>query len=199
MREFSIYSVSLINVTIGVIYIVQLIRKKSKPALAMWVFFTIAVAMSLFTYLKDGNFSFSDNILNSTDLILVATVSVSILIWGDHSTRFNKFDIGCLVAVLLIVLFWVLTQNHWVTNMLIQLILVIAYFPVVRRMLKASQNTEPFSVWILLMIAPVFSLLSSKGFLASVYAIRAIACTGLLLALMIRTEYISRKNKDGVQ
>jgi general stress protein CsbA len=196
MREFSIYSVSIINIIIGVIYVVQLIRKKSKPALAMWVFFTIAVAMSLFTYLKDGSFSLTDNILNSTDLLLVGTVSVAILIWGDHTTRFNRFDIGCLVAVLLIVLFWVLTQNHWVTNMLIQLILVIAYFPVVRRMLKASQNTEPFSVWILLMIAPVFSLLSSKGFLASVYAIRAIACTGLLLALMIRTEIISRKKNQ---
>jgi hypothetical protein len=193
MREFSIYSVSLINIVIGVIYIVQLIRKKSKPALAMWVFFTIAVAMSLFTYFKEGNYSFTDNILNSTDLILVTAVSVAILIWGDRSTRFNRFDIGCLVAVLMIVLFWVLTQNHWVTNMLIQLILVIAYFPVVRRMLKASRNTEPFSVWILLMIAPLFSLISSKGFLASVYAIRAVACTGLLLALMIRTEYINRK------
>jgi hypothetical protein len=159
----------------------------------MWVFFTIAVAMSLFTYFKEGNYSFTDNILNSTDLILVTAVSVAILIWGDRSTRFNRFDIGCLVAVLMIVLFWVLTQNHWVTNMLIQLILVIAYFPVVRRMLKASRNTEPFSVWILLMIAPLFSLISSKGFLASVYAIRAVACTGLLLALMIRTEYINRK------
>jgi len=195
MREFSIYSVSAINILIGIIYIVQLIRKQSSPALAMWIFFTIAVAMSLFTYLKEGHVSFTDNILNSTDLILVATVSLAILIWGDHSTRFNQFDIGCLIAVLLIVVFWILTQNHRVTNLLIQLILVIAYFPVVRRMLKASRNTEPFSVWILLMVAPVFSLLSSKGFLASVYAIRAVACTGLLLSLMVRTEIICRKNQ----
>lgn len=195
MREFSIYSVSLINLAIAAIYVAQLIRKQAKPALAMWVFFSIAVAMSLFTYLKDGGFSLSDNILNSTDLILVVTVSIAILIWGDKSTRFNRFDLGCLVAVILIVFFWIITQNHWATNILIQLILVIAYFPVVRRMLKASQNTEPFSVWVLLMVAPVFSLLSSKGLLASVYAVRAIACTGLLLSLMIRTEIIHRKRQ----
>jgi hypothetical protein len=193
MREFSIYSVSIINLIIATIYIVQLIRKRIKPAMAMWVFFSVAVALSLFTYLKDGSFSLSDNILNSSDLILVVTVSLAIAIWGDHSARFNRFDLGCLGAVTLIVIFWIITQNHWITNILIQLILVIAYFPVVRRMLRSSENTEPFLVWILLMIAPAFSLLSSKGFLASVYAIRAIACTSMLLLLMVRIEFLNLK------
>jgi hypothetical protein len=192
MREFSIYTVSGINILIAVIYCWQLIKKQIKPALAMWLFFSIAVLMSLITYLKDGNYSFFDNVLNTTDLALVVTVSIAIAIFGDNSTRFNRFDLGCLVAVVLIVIFWLITQNHWVTNILIQLILVIAYFPVVSRMLRANQNTEPFSVWILLMIAPVFSLLSSKGTLASIYAFRAIVCTGLLLLLMLRIEFVKK-------
>lgn len=171
----------------------MMIKKRSKPALAMWFFFSIAVCISLVTYLMDGNYQFFDNILNSLDLILVVFVTFSILILGDKSTWFNKFDVGCLVAVILIVLFWLISKNHWVTNISVQLILVIAYFPVVRRMLKAKENTEPFSVWIALMLAPMFSLLTSKGELAAVYAIRAIACTGLLLALMIRIELKKKK------
>jgi len=43
------------------------------------------------------------------------------------------------------------------------------------------------------MLAPVFSLMTSKGELAAVYAIRAIACTGLLLALMIRIEILKKR------
>ncbi len=193
MREFSIYIVSAINVVILVIYCWQLITKQTKPALAMWVFFSIAVAMSLVTYLKAGDFSLLDNILNTTDLVLVISVSIAIAVFGDNSTRFNKFDLGCFGAVSLIVIFWIITQNHWVTNLLIQLILIIAYFPVIRRMLSASKNTEPFSVWILLMVVPLFSLLSSKGLLASIYAFRAIACTALLLVLMLRIELVNKK------
>jgi len=193
MKEFVIFAVAALNLFIAVTYCVQMIRKRSKPALAMWFFFSIAVGISLITYLKDGNYQFFDNVLNSLDLILVVFVTLAILVLGDKSTWFNKFDFGCLVAVILIVLFWVISKNHWFTNISVQMILVIAYFPVVRRMLKAKVNTEPFSVWIALMLAPIFSLLTSKGELAAVYAIRAIACTGLLLVLMVRIEMKRRK------
>jgi hypothetical protein len=193
MNEFVIFVVAALNLFIAVTYCVQMIKKKSKPALAMWLFFSIAVTISLITYLKDGNYSFFDNVLNSLDFILTIFVTLAIVVLGDRSTWFNKFDLGCLVAVAAIVAFWLISQNHWVTNISVQLILVIAYFPVVRRMLKAKENTEPFSVWVALMLAPVFSLMTSKGELAAVYAIRAIACTGLLLALMIRIEIIKKR------
>jgi hypothetical protein len=193
MKTFVICAVGALNLFIAVIYCVMMIKKKSKPALAMWFFFSIAVTISLITYLKNGNYNLFDNVLNSLDFILTIFVTFAILVLGDRSTWFNKFDLGCLAAVIVIVAFWILFQNHWLTNILVQLILVIAYFPVVRRMLKANENTEPFSVWIALMLAPVFSLLTSKGELAAVYAIRAIACTGLLLALMVRVEIRKRK------
>jgi hypothetical protein len=193
MKEFVIFVVAALNLFIAVTYCVQLIKKKSKPALAMWLFFSIAVTISLITYLKDGNYNLFDNVLNSLDFILTIFVTLAIVVLGDRSTWFNKFDLGCLVAVAAIVAFWLISKNHWVTNISVQLILVIAYFPVVRRMLKAKENTEPFSVWIALMLAPVFSLMTSKGELAAVYAIRAIACTGLLLALMIRIEIIKKR------
>jgi hypothetical protein len=37
-------------------YIWQLVKKEIQPALAMWVMFSIAVGMSLITYLAEGNF-----------------------------------------------------------------------------------------------------------------------------------------------
>lgn len=159
----------------------------------MWSFFSVAVVISLVTYLKDGNYNCLDNVLNTLDLGLVVFVTFAIMVLGDRSTWFNKFDVWCLVAVLLIVVYWFVSLDHRVTNVAVQLILVIAYFPVVKRMLKARENTEPFSVWIALMLAPIFSLLTSKGTLAAFYAIRAIICTGLLLALMVRVEVKKRR------
>ena len=195
MKEFSIISVSIINIIIGVRYCLLTYKQKIKPALAMWAFFTLAVAMSLTTYMAEGDFSLWDNILNTTDLILVSTITVFIFIYGDKSTKFNKFDKACLITVLLITIFWIITKTHFLSHIMIQSVLVIAYFPVIRRLWLSKENTEPFSVWILLMIAPVFALLSSKGTLATVYSVRAIASTGLLLLLMLRIKYFSRKVK----
>lgn len=189
MREFSIYSVSLINLIITIRYFVLLSRKEIKPALAMWVFFSIAVIMSLTTYMADGNYSFWDNILNSTDVILALSVTAAILIFGDKSSRFTSFDKGCLVVVGIIIIFWLVTQNHLVTNFLIQTILVIGYFPVVKRILETRTNTESFSIWFLMLAAPIISLISNKGFLANLYSWRAIFCVSLLLLLMLSVKY----------
>jgi hypothetical protein len=197
MRDFSIYTVSILNVLITIRYCWLLYKGKTKPALAMWLFFTIAVGMSLITYMANGGYSFLDNILNTTDIIYVGTVTISILIFGDKSSKFTRFDKGCLIAVLIIVIFWIITQNHIVTNFWIQGILVIAYFPVVKRLLESKENTEPFSVWFVMLLTPIISLLSSKGTLATVYSVRAIICVSLLMLLMLRIEIISRsKTQD---
>jgi len=184
MRIFSIASVCSINVIIGLIYIVQIRRRQIKPALAMWIFFTIATVGSLLTYLADGDFSPLDNILNLADFFLVFPVSLAILFYGGRSTRFNRFDVGCLIAVVLILISWILTRQNVIGHSAIQLILVIAYFPVVKRMWRAPRNTESYVMWVGLMVAPIFSLLSSKGLLATVYAVRSMVGPALLLLLM---------------
>jgi hypothetical protein len=194
VRLFSIVAVLLINLFIAVRYTVLIRRGEIKPALAMWIFFSIAVGGSLTTYLFDGDYTLLDNILNSSDLLLCAYVSAIIFIFGDMSTRFTRFDRGCLIAVLVIITFWAFTRRHTEANILIQTILVIAYFPVVKRLWNSDENTESFAAWFGLLLAPIFSLLSSKGVLASVYAIRAIVSTSLLLVLMARAEIRGRRS-----
>lgn len=173
-----------------------LYHKKISPSLAMWTFFTLAVSITLTTYFAEGSYTISDNILNVTDLMLAAGVSVSILIWGDHSTRFNRFDLGCLLAVMAIIVFWGMSRNNVLANYSIQGIMVISYLPVIRRMAHQQKNTEAFSIWIALLLAPVISLFASKGWLASVYAVRAVVCTGTLLLLMLRIEILRRNKAD---
>jgi len=193
MRDFSIYTVIALNIFILARYCWLLYKKEIKPALAMWLFFSIAVTMSLVTYMAEGNHGFLDNILNTADIVYVVTVTIAILIWGDKSSKFTKFDTGCLVAVILIVLFWIITQDHIITNFCIQGIMVISYFPVVKRLLESRENTEPFSVWFIMMLNPAISLLSSKGTLATIYSVRAIICVAVLMLLMLRVELLARK------
>jgi hypothetical protein len=196
MREFSIFTVILIILLIMIRYIWLLLKKEIKPALAMWLFFSVAIVMSFVTYMSDGNYSYLDNIMNTADLVYVVTIFLAILIFGDKSSRFTGFDKGCLVAVTIIMVFWIFTQNHKVTNILMQAILVIAYFPVIKRLIESKENSEPFSVWIGMLLAPSVALLSSKGILAKVYSIRAIVCIAVLLFLMARIEIVNKRKKQ---
>ena len=110
---------------------VRLIRTgEIKPALAMWSFFTIAVAMSLTTYISSGEGTYIDNVLNTTDLIYVSAMTIATLKYGDSSTKFKAFDLLCLGLVILITAYWFISKQHFITNLAIQLILVIG-FPVI--------------------------------------------------------------------
>lgn len=199
MKEFSIYTVTLIVLLITIRYIWLLVKRKIRPALAMWIIFCIAIVMSMITYLSDGNYTFSDNIMNTVDLAYVIIVSIAIFIFGEKDSRFTPFDRWCLAAVLLIVVFWMITRDHRTANILIQCILVIAYFPVVKRLYGSGKNTEPFSVWIGMLVAPAISLLSSKGILATIYSTRAIICVGTLLLLMLRIEMLNKRVKQSTE
>ena len=95
--------------------------------------------------------------------------------------------------MLIIVVVWAITHRHVVAHSSIQAILVIACFPIVNRMLRSDRNTESFFMWIGLLLARIFSLVSSQGTLATVYAVRAIICTSTLLALMIQAEWRARR------
>jgi len=195
MRTFSIVAVCVTNLLIGLRYVWLIRRDKISPALAMWVFFTIAVIGSLLTYLSEGDYGLLDNVLNSADLLLCGGVALAIALWGNRSSRFSRFDLGCLVGVVGILGAWAITRQDAIAHLAIQAILVIAYFPVIKRLWRSGHNTESFTMWIGLMLAPMFSLLSSKGTLATVYAVRAIICTALLLALMIRVELRARRRR----
>ena len=184
MRVFSIIAVCATNLLIGLRYVYLIRKNRISPALATWVFFTIAVIGSFLTYLAESDFSPWDNILNLSDLFLDSSVSIAILLYGDRSTRFNRFDICCLIVVGLILITWIFTRQHVLAHSAIQLILVIAYFPVVKRLRRALWNTESYVMWFGLMLAPIFALLSSKGLLATIYTVRSMVGPALVLLLM---------------
>lgn len=188
LKEFSVISVVLINSFLTIRSFILIKQRKIQPALAMWLFFTIAVALSLITFKSSGDLRFIDNILNTTDLVYVLTVTIAIWIYGDISTKFDKFDLICLGAVFIIFIFWILTQNHFISNLLVQFILVIAYFPTIKRFIKTKKNTESFTIWILMLVVSSISLLSTSGLLATVYSLRAVISIGLLLLFMTYLE-----------
>lgn len=198
MDSVSIYAVSLINLFVAARSWVLIYKKRIQPSLAMWLFFLIAISVSLITYLKDGDFRFQDNILNVADLFMAGSIVICILLFGEKSTRFNRFDTFCLSFVMVILFFWIITRNHFISNILMQLIMVIAYFPTYNRLIITRKNSESFTVWISMLTASLVALISTKGLLAQIYVWRAIICIVFLLGFMTWLTYsqvINKKNR----
>lgn len=116
MELISLYLVSIINVLTAIRFVYLIRRLKIQPVLAMWLFFLLAIATSFISYLRNGGAGAAGNILNATDLFLATSVVVSILIYGEKSSDFNKFDLVCLVLVIIIMIFWFATGAHFMTN-----------------------------------------------------------------------------------
>lgn len=194
MELISIYLVSIINVLTAIRFFYLIRKRKIQPALAMWLFFLLAIATSLITYFRNGGSGLAGNILNATDLVLAISVVIDILLYGEKSSGFSKFDLGCLALVIIIMVFWFATGAHFMTNLLIQAILVIAYFPVVERMVRLKKNTETFTGWTGMLLAAIISLFSVEETLAYIYSVRAIVCVSLLMGLML--WFTIRKNPN---
>jgi len=98
------------------------------------------------------------------------------------------------LVVLLILIFWFFTQNHLITNILVQGILVIAYFPVISRMISSGENNESYLIWGGMLLTAVLALLSTEGGLAIIYTVRAVISIILLMGLMF---WVDRKKTSG--
>lgn len=193
MEKFSFYSVIILNLIITVYYVVLTVRRKIKPSLAMWIFFLIAILGSLFSYMLEGDFTPLDNILNTSDILLSLSITVTIALFGDKFSKFNKTDIICLVIVTGILVFWYFSKAHFTTHLSLQVIQAMAYIPVFQRMLKSGKNNESFTVWGVVLLISVLSLFTAKGILAYIYSIRAIVCVIILLSFM---AYLELKNRS---
>ena len=75
--------------------------------------------------------------------------------------------------------------------------LVRLLLPVIKRFWESKENTESFTIWILMLLVTAISLLSSKGMLATIYSLRAIVSITLLLSLMVRIEL--KKKRTSIQ
>lgn len=88
----------------------------------------------------------------------------------------------------MIIAFWLITRKHLITNLLVQGILVIAYFPVVNRMLRTGENHESYLIWGGMLLTALLALLSVDGELALIYTLRAVVSISLLMGLMYYTD-----------
>lgn len=188
-RLFAFMTVILMAGT-NIWYVYLIISGVIHPTLMTWVMFCIAVFLSFATYWSSKKHSFLDNICNTVDLISVVVITTSIIFFGKN-IRFsvNAFEIICIVLSLVILFFWRMTKKHETSNMFLQVVMSIAYFPMFYQLYNSSTSSESLTTWSILWVASIFGVLTGyfgKDKLAIIYSGRSLIMISILIMLIFR-------------
>ena len=130
--------------------------------------------------------------------VIIATLAVvSKNLWeGNLSADFTPFHIICMIISLVILIFWKLTKTHNTSFILMQVVAVIAYLPMVIRILNAKEQTESNVLWIAILVASMTAIpkvwngyKKDKDWLSLVYIGRVIPSNLVVVYLIYAKDY----------
>ncbi|MFH0890897.1 MAG: hypothetical protein V1856_02605 [Candidatus Liptonbacteria bacterium] len=191
---------TLLVVVATVWRIVQIRRRETRPALATWVMFEIAIAISFASYLTTPQGDIISNITNTVDVFTVLAILVAIALTADGEGRkVEPTDTLCLSALGAIGAFWLMRRDAFTTNLATQIIMTIAYLPTLTKMWRVGRNTESFEAWILILLSGIAGLaiaVMDRNVLSVIYTARATILTAILLGFMAFLEFRPRNKKQ---
>ncbi len=204
MRIVSAVIVAILMLWVDLHYCWLTIKGQTDPVFAGWLVLTVSVGLAFWTYWETDKHNLIDNIGNTVDLFGVLLIISTVVVFGKNMRAgFTSFEIGSLIFAGIVTIFWWLSKDSFTSNLAIQGLMVIGYFPLMARVANASVNPEPWSVWIPVWFACVFAMIPAylpeqnngdgpktwKGtVIPKVYATRATILVTILLLLMLKAE-----------
>lgn len=188
MKNVAAWLVALIVVLFTARYAYQVYRKEIGPALSTWLIVLTGVLLSFATYVAAEDKDIKSGILNTVDLVAALTIASSVMLWGNVSgIRFKPFEKKYLIGAGAIVVFWIISKNAFISNLLVQILLIIGYIPTIQNLITEKRNTESFSAWLAMLAAGVIALypaIVGGNTLAIIYTSRSTFVVSVILTFM---------------
>ncbi len=144
MTVFLSIFASIFNLLSGGSYLVQVIKGRSIPNPATWLIWVVVTIINTLTYflVTGGNLWVS---LSSIVLACGITfIFIFSLIKGKFS-KLGKIEIISLVIAFGIGLFWKLSGNYIISNIALQAVFLISFYPTLISLLKRQTREQPLA------------------------------------------------------
>lgn len=135
---------SAFNLLSGGTYLVQVVKGKSVPNPATWLIWVIVTIINMFTYffvVKGSVWLSLSSIVLACGILFIFAFS---LLKGKFS-KLGKLEITCLALSFVIGLFWRLSGNSIVSNIAIQSIFLISFYPTLIALLNMQTKEKPLA------------------------------------------------------
>lgn len=174
------------------IYLISIKRGTVKPVLATWLFISVATILSFVTnFYESGLQGLLANSYNIVDSVASILIFAFVLSRKDIRKNFTSFEKGCLGAVVLVFVAWLLSGQNVLAHLCLQAILVIAYLPTLVHLWNAQTNTESITTWSLNAFAAIFGVIEpvkTGAILPIVYGVRSILSCLAVIILSVRLQ-----------
>jgi hypothetical protein len=142
---------SIFNILSGATYFRQVLRNESTPNPATWLIWLIVTIMNTVSYffVVQGNFwiSFASIVL-ACEIFIIFILSL----WKGKFTKLGKVEIISLALALLIGIYWQVTGNTTASNLALQVIFLISFYPTIYGLLYKSA-AEKSTPWFLAVVS----------------------------------------------
>jgi hypothetical protein len=150
--------------------------------------------------LLSSGWDFLGGILNLVDVLANVIIVTTIILFSGIKVKFRSFEKWYLIVALLIILFWLLTDNPFKANLLIQTLILVGYFPTIQKLVVEKKNTEPLWAWVIVYSAGLLALypaINSGSILPMIYVGRTLIMQAVIIGLGLFYGYRNKRLSDG--
>jgi hypothetical protein len=140
------------------LYFRQTLKGQSTPNPSTWAIWLIVGILNSFTYFSVVH----ENLWQSLIVIMVTISVIVVFIYSAFKSKFSKLsqtEIIAFVLALLIGIYWQLTANDRLSNLLLQVIYIISYIPTIIGIIRGHAK-EHYMAWVIAALAYVFTTTS---------------------------------------
>ena len=186
-------AVSFLLICGNIKYIKEIVKGTVIPTNSTWVIFTVVTGLNVSSFLKT-KFDLVSGAYGITDSALCLVVLlVSLLYSRKEKILFKSFEKYYLIGAFACVLFWIISNNSFRTNLFVQLLIVIGYIPTIHNILRTKRSAESkfaWSIWTLGALLSIFPALANQNKLAIIYSLRAAA---MCLTILFLTYWYNKQ------
>lgn len=176
-------------------YCYLIIKDRVKPPLATFLIASAVFTISFLMYVQKPDWSFGANIGLVSAVIsawgVLVVLTVKLYRTNSMKAEFTPSQKKMVIASVIILIFWAISKNAFVSYALLQVCALLAYGPVIEKLWGAKKNPESIIFWGSLFLSTCVAAYAAyeKSDLESwIYIARAVPSSLLVLVLLIRLE-----------
>lgn len=180
-------AICLLLISGNIHYIAYIIKGKVTPTKSTWLIFTAVTNLNVASFLAN-RFDLVSGAYLMTDFATCLAVLITAIIC-DRQTRFElkRFEKYYLLGVGICIVFWLGSKDPFFTNLLVQTLIIIGYFPTFHNMVVKKKSTESktaWTIWLIGMSLSFYPAWVNQNVLAMIYSARGtIMCLVMLILI----------------
>lgn len=185
MDVYAVIFVSFLMVCGNFKYIREITKGRVVPTKSSWLIFSVVTGLNVSSFLAT-RFDVVSGAYGITDFVSNTVILAFALVYSSGvKMQLKSFEKYYLLGAAVCVLFWIISSNSFVTNLLAQALIVVGYFPTIHSILAARKSAESkfaWTIWTTGSLLSIYPALVNHNTLAIVYSLRGtILCFTVLM------------------